>query len=319
MKRCMFLMVGSAVLAVPQAAEAACADFQTSAAELNLTYDPFGNAVLDRIFTLRIRRLDPAATSLRLLLADPDPAGGSPRLGPGGPGNYEISWNRDTGRRVLVIGAEQPNATNGALVRFSAGPSGDVVNETFRLRIPAGQSVGAGNYYQALDVRYVCYAGDDALDSPDVQTGAQVAVDLDVAERISTFIGSVGIRRGRIDFGALDIASGPETRSLMVTAQTTLPYEIDVRSERGGLKRGAADSYVLPYRMRLSGIPVASGDRIACGRTEPPAGRVHPLQVEIDPRQAAAAPAGSYSDVVTLTFAPRLGLAGGDGCELIGS
>jgi hypothetical protein len=319
MKKVAMFLAAGATFAVPQAAGAACAEFRTSAADLSLTYDPFGHAVLDRVFTLRVRRLDPAATSVRLLLVDPDSVGGAPRLGSAGPGDYDISWNSDTGRRVLVTGAEQPNATNGALVRFGPGPSGDVVNETFRIRVPAGQSVAAGDYYQPLDVRHICYAGDDALDSPDVQTGAQVAIDLEVPEQIATFIGSVGIRRGQIDFGALDVAGGPQTRGLVVTAQATVPYEVDVHSARGGLKRGASDPYTLAYRMRLSGFLVADGDRIACGRSEAPTGRSHPLQVEIDPRQAMAAPAGSYSDVVTLTFSPRLGLSAGDGCAPTGA
>lgn len=318
MKRVAMILAAGALLAAADPVLAGCAEFQTSAADLNLTYDPFGNAVLDRVFTLRVRRLNPAATSVRLILADPDGIGGTPRLGSAGVENYDISWNTDTGRRVLVTGAEQPNATNGALIRFGSGPSGDVVNEAFRIRVPAGQDVAAGDYYQPLDVRYVCYAGDDAIDSPDVQTGAQVAVDLTVPERISTFIGSSGIRRGRIDFGAIDVAAGPQTRGLMVTAQSTVPYEIDVASEWGGLKRSVSDSYVLPYRMRLSGFPIDAGDRLLCTRTDAPTGRTHPLQIEIDPRQAAAAPAGSYSDVVTLTFSPRLGLSGGDGCSMGG-
>jgi len=308
-----------AMICGAQTAQAACAEFQVSAAELSVDYDPFDAGVLDRIFTLRVRRLDPSATSVRLLLIDPDPAGGGAKLGPDGPANYEILWNSDTGRRVFAVGAEQPNATNGALVPFGAGPSGDLATETFRLRVPAGQGVGAGNYYQPLEVRYVCYSGDDALDSPDVQAGAQLGVNLNVPERISTFIGSQGIRRGRIDFGALDVTGSGETRGLMVTAQSTIPYEVDVDTDRGGLKRSDGDNYVLPYSMRFSGVPVSDGSRLSCSRTNAPTGRTHPLQVDINPRQAAQAPAGSYSDVITLTFGPRLGLAGGEGCAVAAS
>jgi hypothetical protein len=311
--------LAAALLAAPAGAQAACADFQASSAQLDLTYDPYGNAEAERIFTVRIRRIDPSVTSVRLVFADPDPGVEARTLGRGGPADYQISWVQDGGRRVLVAGAEQPNATNGALVGFEPGPAGDIVTQTFRLRIPPGKDVGAGDYYQPLDIRYQCYSGSERLDGPDVQTGSQVAIDLNVLGRISTFIGSAGVRRGQIDFGVVAPGSGRTSGSLVVTAQSTVPYLVEIGTERHGLKRSDTDSYTLPYQLHFSGIPVDEDSRVTCARAPAPGGRQHLLQAEIDPREAARAPAGSYSDVVTLTFGPRLGLSGGEGCTLSSS
>ncbi|MGH7018937.1 MAG: hypothetical protein ACREEY_03605, partial [Brevundimonas sp.] len=196
------LLAASAVLALaaPQVAAAGCADFQITGTDLSLQYDPFSPAPIERSFTLRIRRIDSAATAVRFLLADTDSPAAASRIGTG-PGGYDIRWNRDTSRQIFVGGAEQPNATNGALVRFGEGPSGDVVTETLRFSLPAGQDAPAGDYYEALEARFVCYSGDQMLGSPDFQQGAGLAVDLNVPERISTYVGAAGIRRGEIAFG----------------------------------------------------------------------------------------------------------------------
>lgn len=310
----------AAIVAVsaPQVAAAGCADFQIAGAEMALIYDPYGAAMLDRIFTVRVSRTASDVTAVRFLLADPDPGPAVSRFGPRGPENYDISWNRDAGRDVFVIGAQQPNPTNGALVAFGGRDRNAPANETFRIRVPAGQNVAAGRYFERLEVRYVCYSGRDLLDSPDVQYGSQVALELRVPEHISSFIGSPGNRRGQIDFGAVAPAAGVMVRDVMVTTQATVPYDVDVRSERGGLKRSRNDPFTLPYALRLSGQPVRDRSRMSCDRSDAPNGRSHLLQAEINSADAVQAPAGVYSDTVTLTFSPRLGLAGGAGCSVTG-
>lgn len=312
------LIAASAVLALtlaaPQVAVAGCAEFQISTTDLSLQYDPFSAAPVERNFTLRVRRIDNAATAVRFLLADTDTPAGAPRIGKG-PSGYDIRWNRDTSRQVLVSGAEQPNATNGALVHFGEGPSGDVVTETLRFSLPAGQDAAAGDYYEALEARFVCYAGDHALGSTDFQQGAGLAIDLNVPNRISTYVGATGIRRGEIAFGALNPVGGIASRSLVVTTQSTVPYDIEVSSRWGRLQRREGDPYGLEYGMRLSGFPVQSGSMLSCTRTPAPAGRAHPFLVDLAQDQAARVPAGGYSDTVTLTFTPRAGLSSPDGCS----
>ena len=314
MKTPAMILVAAAACAAPQAALATCADFRASSSELSLSYDPFSPSGIERTFTLRTRRLNPDVTAVRVVIADPGSIARGAALGLDKTVRYDIRWTRDSGRIVFVSGAEQPNATNGALIQFGPSRSGDSVNESFRIRLPAGQGVGAGDYYQPLELRFICYSGRDEIDRS-IQTGAQVAVNLRVPERISTFIGSAGIRRGRIDFGKVDALGGNQIRGLTVTAQSTIPYDIRIDSERGALKRSGRDDAAIAYGLKLSGFPVSDRTRLVCDRTPAPGGRTHNLQVELNGEDLRKAPAGAYSDIVTLTFSPRLGLSGGEGCS----
>lgn len=297
-------------LMAPQAALAGCADIQITGQDLSFQYDPFSPAPVDRAFNVRILRVDRAATAVRFLLADTDSPAGAPRIG-SGPGGYDIRWNADRSRQVFVTGAEQPNASNGALVRF--GEKG-VETESFRITLPAGQEAQAGDYYEALEARFVCYAGETVINSPETLQGATLAVDLEVPEKISTYVGAAGVRRGEIAFGPLDPLGGTASRNLVVTTQSTLPYDIDVDARWGRLQRRENDAYGLDYTMKLSGLAVARGSKVSCARTPAPSGRAHPFQVDLAQDQAARAPAGVYTDVVTLTFTPRVGLSTPSGC-----
>ncbi|MBY8826593.1 hypothetical protein [Hephaestia mangrovi] len=301
-------------------AHARCAEFDTSSGETSLRYNPFDPGGVFRIFTLRIKRLDPQATSVRILFADPDTTTGVAGIGPQDVGRFDLRWTQDAGREVLATGAEQPNPTNGVLIGFGPGRSGDLVTTTFRLYVQSGQSIPAGDYVQPLDVRFVCYAGGQTvLDGPDVQPGGRVALYLTVPQEILTYIGSPGLHHGDIDFGTLQSNQPIAPRSLIVTAQTTVPYDIDVDEDNHGLKKrgdSGGEDFVLPYRLSLSGLPVGDRQRVSCPRTPVPTGRHHRLDVSIEQSEVAKAPAGDYHDVVTLTFSPRLGLAGGTNCAV---
>lgn len=296
----------------------ACAEFSAAGAELQLEYDPFTPARTEQTFTVRVQRIDERATAVRFLFADPDPNAADPVLGIGGPQRYEIEWSRDSGRIVLATGGEQPNATNGALVAFSDNPGGATRTESFRIRIPAGQQVGAGSYYQPLTVRFQCFAGTDLLNGSEMQSDGRVAIDLRVGEMIRAYIGSPGVRRGTLDFGALTPTLGKVSRSLSVTAQSTVLYEIDVQAEHGALARGRGEpqGQTIPYGLWFSELPVTDGSRIGCSRTDAPSGRSHILRVDVDSADSRKVQAGSYSDLITLTFSPRTGLGGPQGCSV---
>lgn len=307
-------LVGALVLVLPQAASAAgCASFQVSGSDLNLTYDPFGVAPIERIFTLRIQRQDPAASAVRFILVDPDASGGVTRIGQG-PEGYGIVSVRDPSRPLLFRGAEQPNATNGLLTSFSQGAGGDIATETLRLSVPAGRAAPAGDFYEPIEVRFACETADGSVSTPDYQQGSQVAVDLRVPEKISTFIGAPGGRRGQISFGQLTAGGGMIQRDIVVTAQSTVPYSVELEAQRGRLQRRDEDDYGLDYQLRLSGLPIAPGGELVCQRTPAPAGRSHNLEVQLSQAQVGRVPAGSYSDTITMSFTPRLGLSGTDGC-----
>lgn len=102
------------------------------------------------------------------------------------------------------------------------------------------------------------------MGSADFQQGAGLAVDLNVPERISTYVGAAGVRRGEIAFGALDPTGGGVTRDLVVTTQSTVPYDIDVAAHWGRLQRREGDPYGLNYGMRLSGVTVEPGSKLSC-------------------------------------------------------
>ena len=311
------LAIASPVFATSAHAQGRCAEFSATATDLRITYDPYLPAMVDRFFNIQIRQTDPKISGVRILLADPDPSGPDPLLGVNGVARYDVVWSRDPSRNVFAMGAEQPNSTNGALIEFSGRGVQKVRSESFRLRIPAGQDVSAGNYYQPLEVRYQCLAGEADVGVPVVHSGAQLAIDLRVPEKISTFIGSAGVQRGRLDFGKVDANGGAISQSLSITAQSTMPYDIDVLSENGALKRFAGDDRKIDYSLWLSGVPLTSGSRVACNRGIAPMGNTHRLRAEIDGREARAAAAGSYKDTITLTFSPRAGLTGGTECTLV--
>ena len=298
--------------AAPQAARA-CVDFQATGSDLNVRYDPFNPAPIERVFTLRVQRLDPSVSAVRFIVVDGDAVGGVARIGQG-PDGYDIRSVRDGSRPLFFRGAEQPNASNGLLTSFGQGPGGDIATETLRLSIPAGRDTPAGDYFEPLEVRFTCQGSDGVPGAADFQLDARFAIDLRVPEILSTYVGAPGVRRGQIAFGPLNPDGGVLNRDLVVTAQSTVPYGIEIDRRRGRLQRRDDDAYGLDYDLRLSGAPVTSGVAAACARTPAPAGRAHTLQVALSQGQAARVPAGAYGDVVTLNFTPRLGLSGQDGC-----
>lgn len=310
-------IIAMALLSMATTAHA-CVEFSAPGAELQLEYDPFTPTNTEQSFTVRVQRIDERATAVRFLFSDPDPSAANPVLGIGGPQRYEIEWTRDSGRIVLAMGGEQPNATNGALVAFGAGAGGGARTESFRIRIPAGQQAGAGSFYQPLTVRFQCFAGDNLLNASEMQSDGRVAIDLRVGEMIRAYIGSPGVRRGTLDFGELATTLGKISRTLSVTAQATVPYEIDVQAEHGALARvgGQKPVQTIPYALWLSELPVNDGSRIDCSRTDAPSGRSHLLRVDLDSADSRKVQAGSYSDLITLTFSPRTGLGGAQGCSV---
>lgn len=306
----------AAVALLPGVAMAGCAGFESVGTGLSIEYNPFTGAPVNRTFEIRVRRTDPSVTAVKFVLADPDPRGGETQFGSAGPRGYDVEWVRDASQPVFFRGAEQPNATNGATVTFKPGPSGDVVGETFRLRVPPGRSVGAGDYYEPLEVRYVCYSGEQRLEAPEIQPAGRVALDLRTEDMISAYVGSMGVRRGEINLGELSPNGPTVSGSVVVTAQSTSPYEIGIGAKWGVLRRREGDAAGVPYAMRLGGQAVTAGSTVVCDRTPAPSGRAHTLQVSVRGEDAATQPAGDYSDTITLTFSPRLGLAAPEGCSI---
>ena len=291
-----------------------CVQVQIDSGSLNLRYDPFSPAALQQTFTLRVRRSSPSIRAANIVLVDTDSMGSHHQLGQG-PAGYTITQHEGNIRAVLVSGAEQPNRTNGIAINFANGAQNDVETVSLTFALPAGQDVGAGQFTEDLEARFFCVLANRDTTPIESQTNRGLRLDLSVPEKISTYIGSAGTRRGQINLGALDTRS-PTVRPLSVTAQSTVAYDMRMEKTRGQLRRRDDDNYGIPYAVTLDNRPVSDGSVMGCSRTPVPAGRTHTLQVAVQPQDVRVVPAGSYSDVVTLTFVPRSGLAGSATCSL---
>ena len=304
-----------ALMAMATEAKASpCVQVQIDGGGLNLRYDPFSPATLQQTFTLRVQRTSPNVRSANIVLVDTDSMGSTHQLGHG-PSGYSISQHEGNMRPVLVSGAEQPHRTNGVAINFTNGAQNNVATVNLTFTLPAGRDVSAGDFAENLEARFFCVLANRDITPIESQINQGLRLDLSVPEKISTYIGSAGTRRGQINLGTLDTRS-PTVRPLSITAQTTVPYDMRIEKTRGQLRRRDDDSYGIPYAMTLDNRVVDNGSAMACSRTPVPAGRTHTLQVAVQPQDVRVVPAGSYSDVVTLTFVPRSGLSGSGTCAL---
>ena len=314
----LFVSSAAALVLMAMATEAQaspCVQVQINSGSLNLHYDPFSPGTLQQTFTLRVRRTSPNIRAANIVLVDTDSTGSNHQLGHRGPRGYTITQAEGNLRAVLVSGAEQPNRTNGVAINFANGAQNDVETVNLTFTLPAGRDVRAGQFTEDLEARFFCVLANRDITPIESQTNNGLRLDLTVPEKISTYIGSAGTRRGQINLGTLDTRS-PTVRPLAITAQTTVAYDMQMEKSRGQLRRRDDDSYGIPYAMTLDNRPVSDGSVMQCPRTPVPAGRTHTLQVAVQPQDVRAVPAGNYSDVVTLTFVPRSGLARSRTCAL---
>lgn len=290
-----------------------CVQVQIDGGSLNLNYDPFSPATLQQTFTLRVRRSSPNVRAANIVLVDTDSMGSNHQLGQG-PTGYSITQNEGNLRAVLVRGAEQPHRTNGVAINFANGAQNDVEAISLTFTLPAGRDVGAGHFTENLEARFFCVLANRDTTPIESQMN-NLRLDLTVPEKISTYIGSAGTRRGQINLGTLDSHS-QTVRPLAITTQSTVAYDMRMEKTWGQLRRRDNDTYGIPYATTLDSRPINDGSVMACARTPVPAGRSHTLQVTVQPEDVRLVPAGNYSDVVTLTFLPRSGLSGASNCSL---
>lgn len=303
----LMLAVAGGFVATPALASQNCADFQILGEQSRVDYNPFAAQPVSRIFQVRVRRLDPTATSVRFLLVDTTPSPDGPRVGGGGPGIYDIEWSEQPGREVFVYGGQLVAQTNGALVAFG-GSTIDTAVTTFRLQVPRGQASAVGLQTEALSVRYQCYSGTDRLGPEGEQISADMSVVVNVQRFLSTYVGGVGQQHGEIAFGTLSPDSGGLSKAIAVTALSTVPYDVLVTSDNLGLlKKTPDDAIGIGYRMRYAGVAVLPGDTLSCPATPAPLGKTDQMEVALDRRDLGRVPAGDYRDVITLTFTPRDG------------
>lgn len=287
-----------------QAQGAPCAEFELLNAATPIVYDPFRAGAVGADLTLRVTRLDAAATGVRFVLADATPQGSRPAFGLFGPSEYDIVPVSPQSQQgpLFVWGAERPNPSNGYRVAFGEG--GDTDTVALRLLIPAGQASAADTESENLEVRYECFSGMDRLGLDRTQRTAQTRLSLRIPTLFGAYVGSQGGQRGSIELG--DLTRGRVAGNVMVTAVSTVPYDVRVAAN-GRLTQAAGDPGGLPYSMRLDGRDIQNGTTLRCPPTPTPGGASHDVQIAVDTRTVNDLPAGRYRDTITLTFSPRDG------------
>lgn len=303
--------IAALATATPAFAQANCVQFDVLGNGANGEYNPFNRSNASEAFQVRASRVAEGVTGVRFILVDSTPRNGSPGFGSSGPLNYDIEWlGGDTSRTVFTAANEPLNATNGATIVFPGRQGVDV--SRFRLSVPRGQAAAAGRHIENLTVRYSCLYGSNTGPSSSTEQQASLRLELSVPSYVAAYVGGVGQSRGTIDFGTVSANTGNLSRSIGVTALSTVPYEVTVASERGGrLRLQPKDAEGIPYTMKFSGEDVEAGSRIVCPATPAPIGKVDPLEVTLRRNSLSKLRAGDYSDTVTLTFQPRDGSGAG--------
>lgn len=297
----------TACLSLPARAQTPCAAFEIVGAGLTASYNPFDTANVAVNFQIKVVRLTGGVQSIRFILVDPTPVTGGPGLGANGPKIYDVRWVPDATRNVLVWTGQPVTAANSASVPVSGG-GGAVVTTNFQLTLPRGQAVSAGSFTENLDVRYQCIRGGTADPQLEQIGSGAMRLTLNVPQYAAAYIGSAGQTRGTIAFGTLSPDTSNLSKTIAITALSTLPYEIKLSSDNGGkLKRSAGASDGIGYTTRYAGRALAAGQPLICPATPAPSGRVSELEVTLDGSAIGTLPAGSYRDVLTLTFSPRDG------------
>jgi spore coat protein U-like protein len=311
------LMIASlAAVALPGIAHAVgpgCAQFEILDRNAPRSYDPFSPAPFVDTFQVRVQRTDPAVSSIRFLIIDPTPSGGSPKFGEQGPANYQIDWTPDQSRGVFTTGADSVTEFNSAQVGFRKGV--DVGVTTFLLRIPRGQQALAGREAERFEFRYRCYSGNTQYGSEGLQRDGLTELAISTPREVTAYVGGVNSRHGEIDFGQITTPEG-RVQTISVSALSTLPYTVSLTTQNGQMLKRTTGAGAIPYTMQLSGQTVRDGSELRCPITPMPSGQSHLLTVRLDGDAVGKQPAGDYRDTITLTFLASDGVPG-TSCQLL--
>ena len=312
-----------AAVSCPAAVQArGCADFDIQESQTDDTYNPFNPSDFSRNFTITVRKLSNDADNVRFILIDEDPRGNSLGFDDAGPADYDVQWLQDRSRRILSSGHQMIDRTNSVGLALPSA-QGRTVNTNFQLLVRRGQVSQPGDHRQDLVVRFACFRGNDQVGAEFEQSDQRVRLQLSTRRFVSAYVGGFGQSLGRIDFGEISPTSGPLVRSITVTALGTSAYDVKVESENGGkivrdssgLDEGRR-SNAINYAMRFAGQPVRSGQKLACPAPAVPIGSNSELELGLKQDEAGSVPAGTYRDIITLTFQPRDSVWR-DGCAVV--
>jgi len=163
--------------------------------------------------------------------------------------------------------------------------------------IPPEQNVGGGIYSDQVQLRVFA----DRFGSPELMDQASFAITAPVADtlEVDSIDAGPGANTLKIDLG--NLAPGV-VRVLDFSLRSNAPIRIDATSQNGGLLAHQAGAPGIPYSLVVGGNRTdLSGDYPKQSITGDFSNRSNvSFRIEVEPSPGAAA--GTYSDILTITF-----------------
>jgi len=285
--------------ALPQSGHACAAWLERLSGEPVVQFDPFSGQAGMITLDLAVRGTDGAACRLGLNVV-------STREGP-----VRQTDARPQGTLTYVVesveGAEFLNQTGSILPLSVSGGQTRV-----RLRVPARQMVGAGEYPDQLSLQLVDLDSGQGLGESRLRLPLTITVPARAEANIAGAVGSFPaspFATTQMDFGELEQG---ETRTAYLQVRATKAVSIRIESQnRGQMRRvnamSAASEGGLAYGLQVAGRPIelGAGAQTIAGR--PPItldGESYPMVVTITGAPGTL-PAGHYQDIVSIDVTPN--------------
>lgn len=255
-------------------------------------YDVFGSDKSYEVVTVTVRHEGEACDYFVTGISQ---GGGNESYlnGPYGRLQYDV-LQQPSGPSVL-----SPDFTGNRFSRIYGRFPGGVGVQQFVLyvSIPPEQNVGGGVYSDQVLVR----AFTDGLSSPELMDEATFAVYAPVADTLQVESVDAGPGADSLNVDLGNLSPGVE-RTLDFRLRSNAPVRVGASSRHHGFLAHQASAPGIPYRLVIGGSRI---DLASDGPTQAVSGDLSahttvPLIIAVDPQDGAAA--GTYSDVLTITF-----------------
>lgn len=295
----LLMIAAFAALSAPAAAQQPCEGLAIDRLIEPRSPDYSHSGGVDEPIRLTIRR-DGGRNQCRFFLNFVSQSGGGLErflTGPAAQLRYELI---DDQGRVLENSTRGRDRLQGRLAK-------DVteIDVTLRLSIQAGQTVPAGDYSERVAVQLFEQRGGGRLvDEQGVSLGARVdsRAEINLARQPG-----LGFDAGRsydvVDFEELETG---ETRAIVLRVRANAGYRLTLTSEHAGalVREGPGASARIPYGARLDGRDVDMAAPALIVRDPLQAGASEELIFDVTIGEVGAAPAGQYSDMITVFVEP---------------
>lgn len=297
------LIVSAIILAAPTALHAAeCTPVFVSGDQSvtinGIDIEPFGT--VREMFQIRVRN-DAGSSGAK-------GAGGSPpcpatirvsRLSPPSDPDFPPYTLRAPGNQMIdILPDESSGATTDSDVDIANAPPGTPGrNVPFHLELPTEWGLRAGTYTEQL--RLTLFDETGAITDRSTLT-ITIVIPVTVSIRLIGAVGGGVDGPARVDLG--ELSKTTETRSDPFGALifSTAPYVVNFDSDNLGNLMLEGGSERIPYELSFDGAPVnlSGANEFPYPTPTPKTGRIEPLSIVVQP---VVAPAGRYSDRVTVT------------------